>query len=101
MSTPHQPDYLKLPIACVPSRRFDHGQPYEYRLVLGPDEVAMLRLVAGKGWALTIVRGPEQPPADRGLFATIFDAVMVIYAEFCAQCRQQTNDSTDQLVGNF
>jgi hypothetical protein len=93
-------DYLKLPIACVPSRRFEHGQPYEYRLLLNTDEVAMLRLVAGKGWALTIVRGPERPPIERGLFATIFDALMVLYAEFRLDGAEQANDSPGQFVGN-
>ena len=100
MSTPHVPDYLKLPIACVPSRRFDHGQAYEYRLLLDTDEVATLRLVGGKGWELIIVRSPEQPPEERGLFATIFDALMVLYAELRLDGAEQTNDSRDQVFSN-
>jgi hypothetical protein len=96
----NETDYLNLPLDCVPSRRFEHGQPYEYRLVLAPEAVAMLRLVAGKGWALTIVRGPGRAPDDRGLFGTVFDAVMVLYAEFYPQAGE-TGGSTDQLAGNL
>ena len=74
-------DYLDLPVAWVPSKRFDHGQVYEYRLRLDADEVATLRLVADKGWALTIAHGDAQPHTDRGLFATPYDAFMVLATE--------------------
>ena len=79
------PDYLSLPIAWQPSRRFQHGQPYEYHVALGADDRGILRLVAGKGWALTIVPGDTQLAIDRGLFGTPDDALMVLYAEFCAE----------------
>ena len=75
-------DYLKLPVALTASRRFDHGQPYEYRMTLNGHHTAVLTLVAGKGWRLTIVHDGATPPIDRGLFATLYDAVMVVYAEF-------------------
>lgn len=74
-------DRLVLPFAWAPSKRFDHGQVYEYRLTLDADEVATLRLVADKGWALTIARGDAQPHTDRGLFATPYDALMVLATE--------------------
>ena len=78
------PDYLRLPLAWTPSRRFDHLQVYEYRLALGAGDVAILRLIADKGWALTISHAVGQPETDRGLFATPHDALMVLVAEFVA-----------------
>jgi hypothetical protein len=80
MDVPNAPDFVSLPVA-FPSRRFDHGQPYEYRLALGAEDEAVLQLVAGKGWAMTIVAGGQRA-IERGLFATLRDALMVIYAEF-------------------
>jgi hypothetical protein len=74
--------YLQLPFAWVPSGRFGHGKVHEYRLDLGANDVAILRLVADKGWALTIARGAAQPEIDKGLFATPYDALMVIVAEY-------------------
>ena len=100
MDLPDGPDYLRLPISWSPSRRLEHGEPCEYRLVLGADEVAILQRVAGKGWALTIIRGPERAPAERGLFGTIVDAVMVLYAEFSAGGARECRGSSDQLVGS-
>jgi hypothetical protein len=75
-------DYLKLPLAWTPTRRFDHHQIYEYQLTLRGGEVAVLRLVADKGWALTITHAAGQPETDRGLFGTPHDALMVLVAEF-------------------
>jgi 2-hydroxychromene-2-carboxylate isomerase len=76
------PDYLNLPLAWTPTRRFDHHQVYEYQLALGAGNVAILRLVADKGWAMTIVHDDWQPDTDRGLFGTPHDALMVLVAEF-------------------
>lgn len=75
------PDYLRLPLAWTPSRRFDHDRVYEYRLALGGGDVAVLRLVADKGWAMTVSHGGERE-TDRGLFGTPHDALMVLVAEF-------------------
>jgi hypothetical protein len=82
MDIPAAPDHLTLPIAWMPSRRFEDGQPYEYQLTLPVGEVARLRRVAGKGWALTVASGGARPDADRGLFATVDDALLVLYAEY-------------------
>lgn len=76
------PDYLRLPLAWTPSRRFDHDRVYEYRLTLGGGDVAILRLVADKGWAMTVTHGSGEPDTDRGLFGTPHDALMVLMAEF-------------------
>jgi hypothetical protein len=79
----HAPDYLRLPFAWAPSRRFDHGLVYEYRLVVRTDDIAILRLVAGKGWTMTLARGGAQAAIEeRGLFGTPQDALMVLFAEF-------------------
>ena len=75
-------DYLKLPLAWTPTRRFDHHQVYEYQMALGAGRAATLRLVADKGWAMTIVHDGVQPGTDRGLFGTPHDALMVLVAEF-------------------
>jgi hypothetical protein len=77
----HEPDYLGVPLAWTPARRFDHGKVYEYRLTLHDGEVAILRLVAGKGWAMVIAHDDGQPDTERGLFATPGDALMVLRAE--------------------
>jgi hypothetical protein len=81
-TAPDGPDYLRLPLAWTPSRRFEHDRVYEYRLALGASDEAILRLVAGKGWALTIAHGNGQPATERGLFATPRDALLVLVAEF-------------------
>ena len=75
------PDYLRLALAWTPSRRFDHDQVYEYRLALAAGNVAILRLVADKGWAMTISHAGQRD-TDRGLFWTPHDALMVLVAEF-------------------
>jgi hypothetical protein len=72
--------YLKLPFAWTSSKRFGHGQTNEYRLDLRANRVAILRLVADKGWAMSIVDGDGETP--RGLFATPDDALLVLAAEF-------------------
>lgn len=74
-------DYLKLPITWRATRRFDHGQPYEYRLSIDVHTAAVLTMAAGKGWRLTIVHDGT-PAIDKGLFGTLYDALMVVYAEF-------------------
>jgi hypothetical protein len=56
---------------------------YEYRLALGGDAVAILQLVPGKGWAMTIARGTA-PSDERGVFATPLDALMVLLTEFAS-----------------
>jgi hypothetical protein len=76
------PDFLGPALAWTPTRRFGHGQVYEYRLALDGDDVAILQLVPGKGWAMTVAHGSGQPDSDRGLFATPRDALMVLLAEF-------------------
>jgi hypothetical protein len=53
----------------------------EYRLKLQSGDVALLRLVADKGWAMTIRHGTGQPDTDRGLFGTPDDALMVLVGE--------------------
>lgn len=78
----HAPDYLRLPFAWAPSRRFDHGLVYEYRLAVGTDDIALLRLVPGKGWTMTLARGAQSDIEERGLFGTPHDALMVLFAEF-------------------
>ena len=78
----HGPDYLRLPLAWTPTRRFDHHQVYEYQMAHGAGQVAILRLVADKGWAMTIVHRDGQPATERGLFGTPHDALMVLVAEF-------------------
>jgi len=82
MGAADSPDYLRLPVAWTPSRRFEHGQPYEYRLMLNADEVAALQRVAGRGWSLTIIDGSSGRVSERGLFATPHDALMAVYAEY-------------------
>jgi hypothetical protein len=84
MTTATAPDYLKLPVTWSPSRHFEHGQPYEYRLTLRGNDVATLTAVAGQGWALTITNSGRMV-IERGLFATVCDALMVIYAEYYPQ----------------
>jgi hypothetical protein len=76
------PDYLRLPLAWTPSRRFEHDRVYEYRLAIGAGDAVVLRLVADKGWAMTVTHGSGQPDTDRGLFGTPHDALMVLVAEF-------------------
>jgi len=75
--------HFEVPFEWTPSKRFDHGQACEYRLPLGDHGVAILRLVAGKGWALSITQGAGGDTA-RGLFATPHDGLMVLFAEFAA-----------------
>lgn len=77
-----RPDYLDPPLAWTPSQRFGHGQVCEYRVPLAAGDVAILQLVAGKGWAMTIAHGAAEPATERGLFATPHDALMVLLAEF-------------------
>ena len=77
-------DYLRTSLAWVPSKRFGHGRVYEYRLELGGDDVAILRLVADKGWALTIAHGPGRAETARGLFGKPHDALTVLVAELVA-----------------
>jgi hypothetical protein len=91
------PDYLDVAVAWTPTRRFGHGQVHEYRLSLGT-EVAILQLVAGKGWAMTIAHGTTQPDTDRGLFATPRDALMALlgelgFADAAAQPQEEAADS--------
>jgi hypothetical protein len=76
------PDYLRLPLAWTPSRRFEHDRVYEYRMALGDGDVAILRLVADKGWAMTISHGSGHPDTERGLFGMPHDALLVLVAEF-------------------
>ena len=98
----HGPDYLSLPIAWLPSRRFEHGQPYEYRLALTGDDVAILHRVAGRGWALMIAHGAAGPATARGLFGTPHDALMVLYAERAAALLfRASGHSTGELVGDL
>ena len=78
------PDYLTLPVTWSPSRQFAHGQTYEYRLALRDGDEAIVRSVAGKGWALTIAQ-PGKEESERGLFVTLSDALMVVYAEYYPQ----------------
>lgn len=92
--------YLDLPFAWAPSKRFDHGQVYEYRLPLNADEVAILRLVADKGWGLTIAHGDAQPHTDRGLFATPYDAFMVLATEFGLSGHDMESRSRDGGPGS-
>lgn len=78
-------DYLKVPLAWTPARRFDHDRVYEYRLALGTGDVAILRLVADKGWAMTISHANGEPDTERGLFGTPHDALLVLITEFAFQ----------------
>ena len=93
-------EYLDLPFAWAPSKRFNHGQVYEYRLMLGANEVATLRLVADKGWALTTAYGDAQPHTDRGLFATPYDAFMVVATEFGFSGHDVESRSRDGAAGS-
>ena len=81
-ATADGPDYLTLPLSWTPARRFDHDRVYEYRLALGGGDVALLRLVADKGWAMMISHGSGAPDTERGLFGTPHDALLVLVAEF-------------------
>lgn len=76
------PDYLRLPLVWMPTRRDDDQRVCEYRLPLGDATVAILQLIADKGWAMTIAHGGEQADTERGLFGTPHDALMVLVAEF-------------------
>jgi hypothetical protein len=76
------PDFLDPALTWTPTRRFGHGQVYEYRLTLDGNDVAILQLVPGRGWAMSIAHGTGQPDSDRGLFATPRDALMLLLAEF-------------------
>lgn len=72
--------YLRLPFEWTATKRFGHGQASEYQLALPAGKTAILRLVADKGWDLSIADGLKQEVA-RGLFATPYDALMVLVAE--------------------
>lgn len=82
--TGDESDYLGLPLTWTATRRFDYGRVYEYRLTLGTGQVAILRLVPEKGWAMTIADDADSV-IERGLFATPDDALMVIAAESHSQ----------------
>lgn len=73
--------YLTLPFTWTPAKRFGHGQTSEHRLALPGGQIAILRVVADRGWEMTICDGAGRE-SPRGLFATPHDALMVLVAEF-------------------
>ena len=73
-------DYLAYPCRLVPEQKFGHGMIYEYQIPLPAGRVAVLRLVAAKGWDL-IVRSATGPEVPRGLFASPRDALLLLAAE--------------------
>ena len=93
MATSTAPDYLRLPVTWSPSRQFPNGQASEYQLALRDGDMATVRTEAGKGWAMTIIRRGGREVIDRGLFVTVCDALMVVYAEYYPQLLRPSTDA--------
>lgn len=68
------------PLRLLPTSQFQHGMVREYRVVLPNRDTAILRLVAARGWELTI-QTPLAQTINRGLFATTYDVLCVLREE--------------------
>jgi hypothetical protein len=77
----HHGDHLTTPCVLRPTRTFEHGMASEYEIALPNDAVAVVRLVAAKGWNLIVRERNSDREISRGLFATPHDALMVMAAE--------------------
>jgi hypothetical protein len=73
-------DHLSAPCQLQPTAWFEHGMTREYQVPLLEGELAILQLIAGRGWQVTI-RSASTSDIDRGLFASPHDALMVLSAE--------------------
>ena len=69
------------PLRLLSTSQFQHGMAYEYRVVLPNRDTAILTLIAGRGWDLTI-QTPAAEVIHRGLFSTTYDALCVLRAEY-------------------
>jgi hypothetical protein len=67
-------------LALQSDGKFAHGQVHRYVVRLPDDATAVLNLEAGKGWRLTIQNSAQV--VDRGLFATTYDAMALLTAEY-------------------
>jgi hypothetical protein len=69
------------PLRLLPTGQFEHGMTREYRVVLPSRETALLTFLPGRGWELTI-QTPGAESISRGLFATAYDALCLLSAEY-------------------
>jgi hypothetical protein len=79
--TPPSRDHLSSPCKLHATAWFEHGMTREYQVTLLDGDVAVLQLVAGRGWRMTMRSAARPGELDRGLFATPNDALMVLSAE--------------------
>ena len=70
----------ELNLQLQPSERFGHGQVYSYVIALPNEATAILDLVGGRGWRLTI--RDHGATIDRGLFGSTDDIVELLSAEY-------------------
>jgi len=68
-------------LRLLPTSQFQHGTAREYRVVLPNRETAVLTLIPGRGWEMSI-QTPAPDVVCRGLFATAYDALCVLSAEY-------------------
>jgi hypothetical protein len=67
-------------LTLQPNGQFAHGQAHSYLVTLPNDATAILDLVGGKGWHLTIRQ--DGKAISRGLFNTPNDIVELLRAEY-------------------
>jgi hypothetical protein len=67
-------------LTLQPNGRFAHGQAHSYLVALPHDAMAILDLVGGQGWQLTIRQ--DGKAIDRGLFRSPDDIVELLRAEY-------------------
>ena len=70
----------ELTLRLQPSERFGHGQVHSYVIALPNEATAVLDLIGGKGWRLTIRE--HGATIDRGLFGSTDDIVKLLTAEY-------------------
>jgi hypothetical protein len=68
-------------LTLQPNGQLAHGQGHSYLVALPHDATAILDLIGGKGWHLTVRRQDGQV-IDRGLFGAPDDILEVLRAEY-------------------
>lgn len=71
-------------LSLTPKSQFEHGHVNSYVIDLPTGAKALLSIAPGMGWDLVIVRAGTDV-VERGLFATPYDALMVLEAEYSPQ----------------
>jgi hypothetical protein len=83
------PNVLTAPCCLKPTRVFEHGMVCEYEIPVLDNDNAILKLVAGKGWELIVRDARTGMQSSRGLFATPYDALMLMSAEVQQQIAER------------